>query len=320
MQRTLVAAIRELTRKQREEIRRAACAHGFEALFFDSPEDALPALADAEVVFCQSEFLARNAPRLRWLCSPFAGVDNFLAPGAFASAEAVLSNSSGAYGVTIAEHIVMVALEMLRRQLDYDAIVARRGWRRDLAVRSIHQSRVTLLGTGDIGREAALRLRAFRPERIVGVNRGGRDESGLFDRVLPREALDAVLPQTDILIASLPGTAETRRMLDAAKLALLPDGALLINVGRGSVLDEAALEKELRAGRLQAALDVFEHEPLPKDSPLWDCPNLRLTPHVAGNMTLPYTVERIVSMFLEDFENYCAGRPLKRLVAREKGY
>ena len=138
--------------------------------------------------------------------------------------------------------------------------------------------------------------------------------------MLPREALDAVLPQTDILIASLPGTAETRRMLDAAKLALLPDGALLINVGRGSVLDEAALEKELRAGRLQAALDVFEHEPLPKDSPLWDCPNLRLTPHVAGNMTLPYTVERIVSMFLEDFENYCAGRPLKRLVAREKGY
>ena len=247
-------------------------------------------------------------------------MDNFLAPGVFASAEAALSNSSGASGVTIAEHIVMVALEMLRRQLDYDAIVARRGWRRDLAVRSIHQSRVTLLGTGDIGREAALRLRAFRPERIVGVNRGGRDESGLFDRVLPREALDAVLPQTDILIVSLPGTAETRRMLDAAKLALLPDGALLINVGRGSVLDEAALDKELRAGRLQAALDVFEHEPLPEDSPLWDCPNLRLTPHVAGNMTLPHTVERIVALFLEDFANYCEGRPLKRLVEREKGY
>ena len=83
---------------------------------------------------------------------------------------------------------------------------------------------------------------------------------------------------------------------------------------------EAALERELRAGRLRAALDVFEHEPLPEDSPLWDCPHLLITPHVAGNMTLPHTVERIVALFLEDFANYCEGRPLKRLVEREKGY
>ena len=320
MQRTLVAAIRELTRKQREEIRRAACAHGFEALFFDSPEDALPALADAEVVFGQSEFLARNAPRLRWLCSPFAGVDNLLAPGVFLSPDALLSNSSGAYGVTIAEHIIMTALMVLRRQMDYGAIVTRRGWQRGLAVRSIYASRVTLLGTGDIGHETALRLRAFSPSRLTGVNRSGRDESGLFDRVLPREALEEVLPETDILILSLPGTKETRGLLDKAKLALLPDGALLINVGRGSALDEAALERELRTGRLRAALDVFEHEPLPEDSPLWDCPHLLITPHVAGNMTLPHTVERIVALFLEDFANYCEGRPLKRLVEREKGY
>ena len=115
--------------------------------------------------------------------------------------------------------------------------------------------------------------------------------------MLPREALEEVLPETDILILSLPGTKETRGLLDKAKLALLPDGALLINVGRGSALNEAALERELRAGRLRAALDVFEHEPLPEDSPLWGCPNLLITPHVAGNMTLPHTVERIVALF-----------------------
>ena len=320
MARKLVVAISELTDAQRQAIARDAAARGFAALFFDDVEAALPALADAEVVFGQDARLAQNAPKLRWLCSPFAGVDNLLAPGVFASPDALLSNSSGAYGVTIAEHIIMVALIMLRRQLDYAAIAARRGWQRGLAVRSIYASRVTLLGTGDIGRETALRLRAFSPSRLTGVNRGGRDESGLFDRVLPREALEEVLPETDILILSLPGTKETRGLLDKAKLALLPDGALLINVGRGSALNEAALERELRAGRLRAALDVFEHEPLPEDSPLWGCPNLLITPHVAGNMTLPQTVERIVALFLEDFANYCEGRPLKRLVEREKGY
>ena len=103
-------------------------------------------------------------------------------------------------------------------------------------------------------------------------------------------------------------------------LGLLPDQALVVNVGRGSVIDQKALETELRAGRLCAALDVFEQEPLPPDDPLWDCPHLLLMPHVAGNMSLPYTKDRIVELFLEDFDNYCAGRPLKRLVDRERGY
>ena len=113
---------------------------------------------------------------------------------------------------------------------------------------------------------------------------------------------------------------EVRLRLDAERLALLPDGALIVNVGRGTAVDQAALERELRAGRLQAALDVFEQEPLPADDPLWDCPGLLLTPHVAGNMTLPYTRDRIVALFLEDFENYCAGRPLQRQVDLKKGY
>ena len=259
MQRTLVAAIRELTRKQREEIRRAACAHGFEALFFDSPEDAMPALTDAEVVFGQSEFLARNAPRLRWLCSPFAGVDNFLAPGAFASAEAVLSNSSGAYGVTIAEHIVMVALEMLRRQLDYDAIVARRGWRRDLAVRSIHQSRVTLLGTGDIGREAARRLRAFRPERIVGVNRGGRDESGLFDRVrekFPGLEINLVPVKNDFFggTVDVTGLLVGRDLVRRLRQETLGDEILI--PGAMLMADEDVFLDDMTLEALSAALGV----------------------------------------------------------------
>ena len=320
MPRKLVTVNPALDDHHMEQIRAAAEKNGFVALFFQKTAQALPHLADAEVVFGQSAALAQNSPRLRWLCTPSAGVDQFLTPGIFASPDAVLTNSSGAYGVTIAEHIVMLALEILRCQMDYSAIVRRREWVRDLPVRSIKGSRVTLLGTGDIGQETALRLRSFGPAWLAGVNRGGKNPRNLFDRVMQQSQLDTILSETDILVISLPGTREARHMLDARRLALLPDHALVINVGRGSVIDQKALEAELRAKRLYAALDVFEQEPLPVGDPLWDCPNLLISPHVAGNMTLPYTKDRIVALFLEDFENYCAGRPLIRRVDLKKGY
>lgn len=320
MCRKLVVVLSVLEESHRAQILASAEKNGFQVSFFEHVREALPALSDAEIVFGQSAALARNSPRLKWLCTPSAGVDHFLGENVFLSPDAALTNSSGAYGVTISEHVVMVILEVLRRQMDYNAIVGRREWGKHLPVRSIKGSRITLLGTGDIGRETAVRLRAFGPERLLGVNRGGANPQGLFDRVIPAEQIDAVLTETDLLVVSLPGTPATRRMLDDRRLALLPDGAVVVNVGRGAVIDQKALERELRGGRLYAALDVFDQEPLPAGDPLWDCPHLLLTPHVAGDMTLPYTRDRVVSLFLEDFENYCAGRPLARRIDLRRGY
>ena len=321
MSKKMVVVLPNLIDAHRKEILSAAMAHGYDVCFFDSAASALPALADAEIVFGQSEQLARHAPQLRWLCTPSAGVNQFAAPGAFPAQNALLSNSSGAYGVTIAEHIIMVTLEMMRRRAQYNDIVSQRDWVRDLPIHSIKNSRITLLGTGDIGQETALRLRAFGPRRIWGVNRSGRNPGSMFDEVFPAEQLDDLLPSTDLMILSLPGTPETDGIMNDKRLSLLPRDAYLVNVGRGNALDERALEALLRSGHLSgAALDVFGQEPLPKNSSLWACPRLMITPHIAGNMTLPYTVERIVSLFLEDFENYCAGRPLLRLVDREAGY
>ena len=320
MDRSLIVVIPDLPEGHKSRIRAAAERHGFVCRFFDAPAESLPFLGDAEVIVGSDPVLSRNAPKLRWLCSHFAGTDPFLAPGAFANPAALLTNSSGAYGVTIAEHVLMVLLEILRRQPEYSAHIARREWVRRLPVRAIYGSRVTLLGTGDIGRETLKRLRGFAPERIVGVNRGGRNPDGLFDRVVSSAQLDDVLPETDILIISLPGTPETLHMIAERQLELLPDEAVLINVGRGAVVDQAALEAELRGGRLYAGLDVFETEPIPPESTLWSAPRLIITPHVAGHTTLPHTLERIVELFLEDLENYCAGRPLIRLVDRNVGY
>ena len=310
-----------LTDGNRRDIMEAAETHGYRAVFCEDSAAALREAADAEIILSADPALPKAAPELKWMCCAFAGVEPFLLPGAFANPRALLTNASGAYGVTIAEHIVMVALELMRRQMDYNRIVAAREWVRDLPIRSIRGSRVTLLGAGDIAREAAKRLRAFDPKSIVALNRSGRDAGSLFDRTLPVSALDGILPETDLLVMALPGTPETRGIMDGRRLALMPKDAFLINVGRGSAVDEAALLALMQGGHLAgAALDVFEREPLPKGSPVWDCPRLLITTHVAGNMTLEYTVDRIVEMFIEDLGNFCAGRPLGHSVDREKGY
>ena len=321
MSRTLAVVIPGLSEARRNRIRAAAEEKGYRTFFAERVNEAEAALAEAEIVFSQDSAVCRLAPEMRWVCTPFAGVDNFLLPGLFANPEAVLTSSSGAYGVTISEHVVMVTLEMMRRQAEYNEIVRARDWRRDLKIDSIRGSRVTLLGTGDIGRECAKRLRAFGPACLTGVNRRGMNPEGLFDRVETVGQLDRLLPETDLLILSLPATEETRGVLGAERLAMLPETAYLVNVGRGSAVDQKALEKQLREGRLRgAALDVFEQEPIPAEDSLWECPRLLITTHVAGNMTLGYTVERIIDLFLENFENWTEGRPLKRLIDRNTGY
>ncbi len=319
MKRKLAAVVRELTDSQRERIRTAAEGHGFEACFFSSPEEDPGYLKEAEVLFGHLPQITAASTALKWICTPYAGVDQFLAEGAFANSEAVLTNSSGAFGTVIAEHIVMVLLDILRRQPDYFHIVNAHEWKRDLTIRSIKGSRITLLGTGDIGQETARRLRAFSPACLTGVNRSGRDPGG-FDRILTATKWETVLPETDILIISLPGTKETFHMLGAEQTALLPDGAVVINVGRGSVIDQEALFRELRNGRLYAGLDVFEQEPLGESDPAWEIPNLLITPHTAGNMALAHTVEKIVEQFVEDLERYCNGEKMEHVVDRTRGY
>ena len=319
--RTIVTDIAQLTDAHRAAIEAAARAHGFEARFFDSEADALADAAGAELLFTGSLALVGAAKALKWLCVPSAGAEPYLPREVYGSPDAMLTNSSGAYGVTIAEHIVMVTLELMRHRQEYAGIVSQRRWERQLPIRSIRGSRVTLLGTGNIGAEAAHRLRAFGPASIVGLNRSGRHPGGDFDRVLPISALDDALPETDLLVMALPGTRETAGLMDRRRLMLLPGDAYIVNVGRGSAIDQAALLELMQGGHLAgAALDVFEREPIPADDPIWDCPRLLITPHCSGNMTLGYTVGRIVEQFLEDFGNYCAGRPMERLVDRERGY
>ncbi len=316
----LIVTVDVFTGEQKEKIREAAGRLGMETRFFREGQCSAEEAREGEILFGSSPELIEAMPDLKWICAPSAGLNQYLEPPELLREGILLSNSSGAYGVTIAEHVILVTLDILRRAEEYREIIRKRSWQRDLAIRSIRESRVTLMGTGDIGQEVARRMRAFGPVRIAGMNLRGGNPEGLFDFCVREEGLDEILRDTDILVISLPATENTRHLLDERRLGLLPEGALVVNVGRGSVIDQKALEKELRAGRLWAALDVMEQEPVPAEDSLWECPHLLMTPHSAGNMTLPWTVKRIVELFLEDLENYGAGRPLKRQVTRQKGY
>ncbi len=317
--RKLVVSYSALTQDHRKAIEDKAKGYGFDAVFCDDINDAKAEAADAEVVLGMSSEFATASDSIKWICTPTAGVDHFLKP--LEGKDTILSNSSGAYGVTIAEHIVMVTLELMRQRLTYRKLVADRIWSNDLPVSSVYGSRITFLGTGDIGRKAAVRLRAFNPANMTGVNRKGVNPDNVFDSIVKTADLDNILPKTDVLVMSLPSTAETIGIMSKERLELLPDSAYIVNVGRGNAIDQKAIERMLRDGRLAgAALDVFEKEPIPADDTLWDCPRLVLTTHVAGNWTLPYTVDTIVKMFLDDFDSYCNDRPMKNVIDRTAGY
>ena len=323
MSRDICIYLEFLTDAHRRQIEAAAEETCFTPHFFtlDQFEEARDCLQRCEVLYAHSVDLLRAAPAsLKWYCCSFAGVDLYCKdPSLFADPDCLLTNSN-VYGVTIAEHVVMVTLMLLRRMPEYTEIIRNHSWSNQLPIRSIRDNEFTILGTGDIGRNVAERMRGMGAAKIVGLSRSGRPHPA-FDEVYPISALDEVLPRTKILVMALPGTPETVRILDRRRIALLPADACVINVGRGTAVDQAALADALNSGKLAgAALDVMDPEPLPKDDPLWDAKNLILTPHVSGNMTLGYTCDENVARFCADLRNYAAGRPLAGLVDRKRGY
>ena len=311
-----------LTVPHRMRIRETAAAADFIPHFFTSAEKeaAIDCLQTAEVLYAQIPELVRKAPALRWFACSSAGVDVYCTdPSPFQNPDCILTNSN-VYGVTIAEHVVMVSLMLLRRMTDYQAALQEHRWPAHVPIRSIRDGRFTILGTGNIGQNAARRLRGMGAARITGVSRSGRSTEG-FDEVCPISQLDEVLSRTEFLIAALPGTPETVNLLDRRRIGLLPERAYLVNVGRGTVLDQAALADALNSGHLAgAALDVFAQEPLPAEDPLWNAANVIITPHVSGDTTLGYTCDENVRLFCENLARYGAGEPLHSVIDRRRGY
>lgn len=323
MSKMIVVARPGIDEKERKMILDSAAEAGYEVIF-GSGDELTEEMLSAEILYGEGSAVNAAAARsevLKWLCASFAGVDDFCVPGAFKNEQAILSNSAGSYGVSLAEHAIALALMMMRRiPIFYDGIKAGK-WLEPLPQDGIKDARVTLLGTGDAGRCLARRIKGFEPACITGVCRSGISREKAFDKVVKTEELADVLKETDLLIMSLPGTAETYHLMSEEMFAAIRPGAYLVNIGRGSVIEEKALIAALKDGTLAgAALDVLETEPPAPDSPLWDTPNLLLTPHVAGNLTMAYTRKRNTEMFCEDLKRFAKGEPLLHQVDRSRGY
>ena len=310
-----------LEQKHLDQIQTVAASLNHEVFFYKAESEIPQSNFDADIIYGFAPSIVKSSKNLKWLCVPWAGVDSLMTPGYFANEDCLLTNAAGAYGVSIAEHMIAVLLVMMRRLDEFMAETRTGQWKMPRPQKSLKDCRITVLGTGDIGTTFAKRVRAFEPAGITGVCRSGKSSDSVYDKVLTVTELDSVLPQTDLLAMSLPATPETRGILSRERMALLPEGAYIVNVGRGSAIDEDALADALESGHIAgAALDVFQKEPLPEGHRLWKTKKLLITPHVAGNMTLAYTKDKNVQMFLEDLENFTKGAPLHYLVDRKLGY
>ena len=322
MKRMILVAENFLSEEHRAAMTAAAHRLGCSIRFYRSSREIGEEIEDCEIIFGNGfSQLLRKAKSLHWYCSSFAGVEHYLDPAVWPGPDCLFSNSSGAYGLTISEHIVMVLLMLLRRMPEYQSDLSKREWTFHTPIRSVYGLQVTILGTGDIGVHTARSLSAMGAI-VRGVRRDpSKPSDSAFQEVRATKDLDQLLPETDALIMALPETGATKGILSRERIALLPRTAYVVNVGRGSAIDQEALTEALNAERLAgAALDVMVPEPLPADHPLWETKNLLITPHCSGNTALGYSRDRIVEMFLEDLERYAAGQPLLHAVNRSVGY
>ena len=311
----------------KEDIRKAADSYGFEIAFFEDVESAKDNVSDAEIIYSGGDSsIMSYVPNVKWVHSAFAGIDAYAASGRFDDGEIILTNGSGAYGLTISEHIIMVAIMLMRRMPDYKKIIDDREWVNDLKSRSIAGSKVAVIGTGDIGQNTAMKFKAMGAEKVIGFNRSGKDAE-YFDEVHKLDEFDAMFSNkdfsagVDFLVLCVPGTSETKGLLSRERIAMLSNMTYVINVGRGASVDQDALIEALNGENIAgAALDVMMPEPLPKDHPLWDAKNCIITPHIAGNMTLKYTVDKTVEFFCENIKRYTEGEELTNLADVKKGY
>lgn len=255
-----------------------------------------------------------EARRLRWVHAASAGVDAVVFPE-LAASEVVVTNTRGILDHSIAEWVLGVML-VFCKDLHTTLALQREGEWRHRDSERLAGRRVVVVGAGSIGRAVARLCRAAGT-RVEGVASAERSGDADFDRVVGPDRLAEALSGADFVVVCAPLTSDTRGMIGAPELAALPAGSRLINVGRGPVVDEAALLDALRSGGLAgAALDVFDREPLPSDHPFWAMEQVIVSPHMAGDFA--GWEEAFSAVFMENFRRWTRGEPLLHVVDKAR--
>jgi len=283
-------------------------------------------ICDAEIVIAWSlrpeQFKA--AKKLRWIHSPAAAVHQLMFPELITS-DVILTNAREVHGPVVAEHVIALIFALAKKIPDAVRLQEKHAWGQETMWRGRPRPRevtgatLGLVGLGSIGREVAKRASALGM-RVIAVRENPQKErpEGV-DQVYASAHLDILLQQSDYVVLAVPLTASTQRLMNVERLSKMKPDACLINVGRGPLIDEAALAAALRNHQIGgAALDVFAQEPLPAASPLWDLESLLITPHTAGLTEKLW--ERHYQLFSENLRRYLAGRPLLAVVDKLRGY
>ncbi len=290
---------------------------GRHAVFCDRDAFSGAVVAEAEVILCgyPPKIDWSGAVNLKLLHFMGAGIDS-LWPAQGLPESVVIANCRGMHAMEMRDHTLGMILAFERQHLRLMEAQRRKHWE-TFEIGTVAGKTVGLIGVGEVGRPIAAACKALGM-RVLGVVTHSRPIAHV-DEVYGAEELHHVLRHSDYCVVTVPLTKRTRLMLDIRALACLRPHAVLIGISRGGIVDERALAAALKVGRLRgAALDVFEEEPLPKDSVLWDTPNLVITPHVAGYM--PGYVERAVGIFLKNIARYERGEGVATEVGREREY
>lgn len=288
--------------------------------------DRLPAELPDTDIFVGYSLRAEQLPyakKLKWIHSTAAGVAQLMYPE-LRDSGIVVTNPSGVFSVPMAEHTLGLLLALARNFPDAVRHQAQSHWgQQDMwntpqRLAELNGQVLLIVGFGSIGRELAKRARAF-DMRIWGVTRSGKSDSPHAEKIFPASQLEEALPHADYVVIAAPETGETRQFFGAAQMARMKSTARLINVGRGSLLDEAALIHALERGALAgAALDVTSVEPLPPESPLWKAPNLFITPHTSAVSDRLW--QRETDLLIDLLERWFDGRELFNRVDFARGY
>lgn len=275
----------------------------------------------------QAEIILGNLPperiaiasKLEWLQLNSSGSDAYVKPGVLRKG-AALTNSTGAYGLAISEHLLAQTFFLKKKCGQYYKNQIQGLWKDEGKVTAIQGSTTLVVGLGSIGGDYARKM-ALLGSRVFGIRRNRTACPDYLAGLGTFEELDSWLPEADIVALALPNTPQTYRLFDEDRLAKMKKGSILLNVGRGSCVDTDALCRALNKGiPMAAALDVTDPEPLPQEHPLWKCENLFLTPHVAGDYHLQETWEYIVELFISNLGRFARGEKLENQVDMETGY
>jgi phosphoglycerate dehydrogenase-like enzyme len=307
------------------KIREAANA---EITYIKNSDDLLPALREAEV-FCGAnipENWREVAPHLRWVQFPGAGIDSLRHhPILQADSGVLVTTASGVHITNISEYVFCSMMmfnrswpEMVHYQDRH--IWAHTGTGYALRERELHGTTLGIVGLGRIGRYIAQMARAFRM-KVLATRFSARanEQDPDVDQLYPFDKLDAMLSQCDYVVIATPLTDRTEKMIGEAELRAMKSDAYLVNIGRGGVIDEEVLIRALREGWIAGAgLDVTAQEPLPPESPLYELPNVILTPHISG--ATEFYEARLADIFADNLRRYRAGQPLRNLYDARRGY